>query len=815
MNEREKALLFNYIVEGDTQGIRDILRGVYWERIEDIYLNNNDNLMKVAIDHYRCNSNVINTLVKCGFDIDEEDYQYYTPLMYACKTGNLNIIRDLIQAGARIDIKNSFGETPLMYACEIRNLEVVRELIGNRANVNMQDKEGKTALMYACETGNIDIVRELIGNEVIIDAQDRFGWTPLMYACIGGKIDIARELIKAKVNVNVQTDYEMIPLMFACRSGNFDLVEELIQAGAAIVNVHGDADIKDARNKTLLMYACESGNLRLVERLIQAGANVNAQDKQGRTPLMYACGTKRVAIVNRLIQAKADVNIQDEEGKTALTYIYMCGKNRKEFDVNIFNIIRSLIENGKADININDWNYLNILSHAISDKAISVVRYLITCGARIKINRKYVMDEGDNNYINNIVETDSVIKQAFLNINDNWIINNGFMVKDVFRNVDFDDSDTRYLIEKFINREAPYIGLREISNRNRDSIIRALEIALNRINVQFGNEDTLMQNFINTGIAKQGNLSQQEKYTLLGIATELDNALTNGDRQSINNCVNRLLGECKSHENVYRLMDTLMKGNVVDDFDLFPIEITARLNELGFHTEEFYKQMQINKIFTNNKVNDRIEINGGNIENKSIINKFFELMYRRSHRAIIQNRHDAKTFELTIRNLDALSKDLDINNACLEYQQNPTEEKKQNLTRVIFEKVALIRNLQVERQLINQFIPNRFRINGKNENITGLINASMNNDFGTYLFQALRTGLQNEFDWENAQQRLIREQQNARQRNNFNNIAQAANNFQQINRDIGILDGRNQQQVLNNLENANNAAINNQNHRWY
>lgn len=59
---------------------------------------------------------------------------------------------------------------------------------------------------------------------------------------------------------------------------------------------------------------------RLLDMLLAAGANINAQDSKGRTPLMEALGEMygNIDMVKLLIEnGKADINLRDKKGKTA------------------------------------------------------------------------------------------------------------------------------------------------------------------------------------------------------------------------------------------------------------------------------------------------------------------------------------------------------------------------------------------------------------------------------------------------------------------------------------------------------------------
>ena len=80
-------------------------------------------------------------------DVNEQDENGNTALMYAVKYNNLSVVEALIKEGADVNVRNETGNTPLMYAAEYENSEAFDILIKAGADVNVRNKAGKTAQM--------------------------------------------------------------------------------------------------------------------------------------------------------------------------------------------------------------------------------------------------------------------------------------------------------------------------------------------------------------------------------------------------------------------------------------------------------------------------------------------------------------------------------------------------------------------------------------------------------------------------------------------------------------------------------------------
>jgi ankyrin repeat protein len=78
-----------------------------------------------------------------------------TPLMEACRRGDLEAVRALIAEGADVNSANQNGTTPLMYAKTAAfgsgDLRIMEALIAAGADVAARDGFGKTAQDYTIE----------------------------------------------------------------------------------------------------------------------------------------------------------------------------------------------------------------------------------------------------------------------------------------------------------------------------------------------------------------------------------------------------------------------------------------------------------------------------------------------------------------------------------------------------------------------------------------------------------------------------------------------------------------------------------------
>jgi ankyrin repeat protein len=106
-----------------------------------------------------------------------------TPLLYACRNGNLKIITEFLAHKAHRHIVNSDGEGCLILTVISNQLNAISYLLDNSFDVNIPTTSGLTPLMRAITVGSIDAVKVLLESpDIKIGAVDFLGKSALDYA---------------------------------------------------------------------------------------------------------------------------------------------------------------------------------------------------------------------------------------------------------------------------------------------------------------------------------------------------------------------------------------------------------------------------------------------------------------------------------------------------------------------------------------------------------------------------------------------------------------------------------------------------------
>ncbi|WP_316571838.1 ankyrin repeat domain-containing protein [Neobacillus sp. YIM B06451] len=131
-------------------------------------------------------------LAKDGADLEFEDYNSYTAMDWAIKSGNTEMVKLLLEEGADPNYETGYSMTPLMTAAEKGNPEMVRLLKAAGADVNYQESvEGTTALMYAAMGDDEETVKLLLEYGADSAIKDYSDMTAYMYAIDTGIEKIA------------------------------------------------------------------------------------------------------------------------------------------------------------------------------------------------------------------------------------------------------------------------------------------------------------------------------------------------------------------------------------------------------------------------------------------------------------------------------------------------------------------------------------------------------------------------------------------------------------------------------------------------
>jgi L-ascorbate metabolism protein UlaG (beta-lactamase superfamily) len=78
-----------------------------------------------------------------------------------------NLVQTLIEEGAEVNVTNDRGQTPLHKAVQTGSMELVQMLIQNSARVNVSDQTGRTPLHMAQDWGDESLIRMLTQNGAV------------------------------------------------------------------------------------------------------------------------------------------------------------------------------------------------------------------------------------------------------------------------------------------------------------------------------------------------------------------------------------------------------------------------------------------------------------------------------------------------------------------------------------------------------------------------------------------------------------------------------------------------------------------------
>ena len=183
-----------------------------------------DMIAAVRADHV----DVIDSLLKRGFDANAVDREGNTLLMLAAREGSKRAASRLLAAHIKVDARNIFGESALMIAALQGNLDLTRSMLLSGADPN---QTGWTALMYAAASGNSNIARLLISYGARVNATADNGYTALMMAAREGRTEVVALLLANGADASLKAGAGVTAASIA-RDKNFPPIVELLNKAA-------------------------------------------------------------------------------------------------------------------------------------------------------------------------------------------------------------------------------------------------------------------------------------------------------------------------------------------------------------------------------------------------------------------------------------------------------------------------------------------------------------------------------------------------------------------------------------------------------
>ena len=309
---------------------------------------------------------IAETLLKAIGDPNTQQENGLTFLMIACKFCQFDIVRTLLVNGADPNICDSDGNNALHYilmsdSSEENKLVIIDMLLSMNMNVNARNTDGVTALMIASHKGYTEVIK-LLGN-ADPNVTDKKGMTAVMFACMNGHHEVAEYLLMTYDADPLPTNkYGLSSLSYGAMGGHIEVINLLLS----------NYGFNENDKQKALTAACYGGHKNVIKLL--AKKTVPLKD------IVAACVSDNVAyFINS--QKSSDINapVIESIGLTPLMIASSCGSD---------GVVKVLVKSG-ADVNKQD-SYLKYspLLYAVSgsgSKSVSVVQYLLNCGANVNI----------------------------------------------------------------------------------------------------------------------------------------------------------------------------------------------------------------------------------------------------------------------------------------------------------------------------------------------------------------------------------------------------------------------------------------------
>ena len=144
----KKAFLFNmlgiieYFVKNDPNIINDV---------------GNDGCTYLHFAVSRDMPQVVELLIKLGFDVNAKSNHNETPLHFAVMDCNLTIVEILLEHGANIDAQQFSEDTPLMVAIHYNNITMAKFLIEKGGSLTMRNIDKRTPMEIALKDQKMNI----------------------------------------------------------------------------------------------------------------------------------------------------------------------------------------------------------------------------------------------------------------------------------------------------------------------------------------------------------------------------------------------------------------------------------------------------------------------------------------------------------------------------------------------------------------------------------------------------------------------------------------------------------------------------------
>ena len=241
-------------------------------------------------------------------------------------------IANLLNSGANINYQDLNGYSALMFAADAENERVVEYLLKKGANPVLCNKNGDTARDMVSSNSNIFHVPKKNENKHHLlskTPRDRNSILLHQYVCKPNvKIQKISEYLSMEIDIDYQDSNGYSVLMNALDSGNVEIAKLLLAAGAnpLLKDIHGntartfvlnDEDLLQTIRAYELLFTTSANDLSGIKLILnEAPSLIDFQGPGGYSALLIAVEQNMLDAVEYLLSLNADLTLTCDDGRS-------------------------------------------------------------------------------------------------------------------------------------------------------------------------------------------------------------------------------------------------------------------------------------------------------------------------------------------------------------------------------------------------------------------------------------------------------------------------------------------------------------------
>ena len=266
---------------------------------------------------------------------------------------------------------NTTGHEPLRICLNLGQTDLAVVLLEKGANPNVCDENGRSLLVLCLSQGDFELAELLLKFGAEIDCRDKRGWSALIHASFNGWKHAVEFLLEHGATVSLSTNEGWNALVVAYAYGHSEIVE-LLQA-------HG-AKFGDYFAKGALLQAYKNRDLTITKRLLGLDVSTDFQYDSKDSLLARAARDSEWTFVKEFLAAGGNPNSKIGNKLPVISHAI----NQGEIEV-----VKLLIEKG-ASVNLSDGTACPI-HYACRRNRADIVQILLDNGACLEVKD----DDGD------------------------------------------------------------------------------------------------------------------------------------------------------------------------------------------------------------------------------------------------------------------------------------------------------------------------------------------------------------------------------------------------------------------------------------